>query len=250
MRNVRFFAIAALLGIAVSILVAGRSVAADEPKLSQQEIEKIVREYLLREPEVLAEALRRLQERQSAAAALKAKQAIHDQQQALLSDQASPVEGNAQGKVTIVEFFDYRCVHCRRVASTIDQIMRSNASVRVVYKNFPVLGEPSVLAARAAVAAQQQGGWPKLHRAMLSFEGDFTTETILALGASVGLDSAKLKTDMMSPATNEALQANLTLAAALGVDVTPTFVIGERVIRGALSAEAFQALVDEEAGKR
>ena len=232
------------------MLVAGRAVAADEPKLSQQEIEKIVREYLLREPEVLAEALRRLQERQSAAAALKAKQAIHDQQQALLSDQASPVEGNAQGKVTIVEFFDYRCVHCRRVASTIDQIMRSNASVRVVYKNFPVLGEPSVLAARAAVAAQQQGGWPKLHRAMLSFEGDFTTETILALGASVGLDSAKLKTDMMSPATNEALQANLTLAATLGVDVTPTFVIGDRVIRGALSAEGFQAVLDEEAGKR
>ena len=250
MRNVRLFAIAALLGIAVSMLVAGRAVAADEPKLSQQEIEKIVRDYLLREPEVLAEALRRLQQRQSAAAALKAKQAIHDHQQALLSDQASPVEGNAQGKLTIVEFFDYRCVHCRRVASTIDQIMRSNASVRVVYKNFPVLGEPSVLAARAAVAAQQQGGWPKLHRAMLAFEGDFTTETILALGASVGLDSARLKTDMMSPATNEALQANLTLAAALGVDVTPTFVIGDRVIRGALSAEGFQALLDEEAAKQ
>jgi predicted DsbA family dithiol-disulfide isomerase len=113
-----------------------------------------------------------------------------------------------------------------------------------------VLGEPSVLAARAAVAAQQQGGWPKLHRAMLAYEGDFTTETLLALGTSVGLDSGKLKTDMMSPATDKALQANLTLAAALGVDVTPTFVIGERVIKGALSAEAFQALVNEEAGKR
>jgi protein-disulfide isomerase len=184
------------------------------------------------------------------ASAQKAKQAIRDNQQALLSDQGSPVEGNAQGKVTIVEFFDYRCVHCRRVASTLDQLVRSNASVRVVYKNFPVLGEPSVLAARAAVAAQQQGGWPKLHRAMLAYEGDFTTESLLALGTSVGLDSAKLKTDMMSPATDKALQANLTLAAALGVDVTPTFVIGERVIRGALSPEAFQALVEEEAGKR
>ena len=223
---------------------------ADEPKLTQQEIEKIVHDYLLREPEVLAEALRSLQQRQSSAAAQRAKQAIRDHQQALLSDQGSPVEGNAQGKVTIVEFFDYRCVHCRRVASTIDNLMRSNASVRVIYKNFPVLGEPSVLAARAAVAAQQQGGWPKLHRAMLAYEGDFTTETLLKLGTSVGLDSGKLKTDMMSPATDKALQANLTLAAALGVDVTPTFVIGERVIRGALSAEAFQALVDEEAGKR
>jgi predicted DsbA family dithiol-disulfide isomerase len=85
---------------------------------------------------------------------------------------------------------------------------------------------------------------------MLAYEGDFTTESLLALGTSVGLDSAKLKTDMMSPATDKALQANLTLAAALGVDVTPTFVIGERVIRGALSPEAFQALVEEEAGKR
>ena len=250
MRPIRLVAGALVLGVAVSILAAGPSVGADEPKLSQQEIEKIVHDYLLREPEVLAEAFRLLQQRQSAAAALKAKQAIRDHQQALLSDPASPIEGNAQGKVTIVEFFDYRCVHCRRVAPTIDQLMRSNASVRVVYKNFPVLGEPSVLAARAAVAAQQQGGWPKLHRAMLAFEGDFTSDSILALGASVGLDSAKLKTDMMSPATDRALQANLTLAAALGVDVTPAFVIGERVIRGALSAEAFQAILDEEAGKR
>ena len=250
MRNVRLVTLALVLGIVASALVARPVVGADEPKLTQQEIEKIVHDYLLREPEVLAEALRLLQQRQSSAAAQKAKQAIRDHQQALLSDQSSPVEGNAQGKVTIVEFFDYRCVHCRRVASTIDNLMRSNASVRVIYKNFPVLGEPSVLAARAAVAAQQQGGWPKLHRAKLAYEGDFTTETLLALGTSVGLDSGKLKTDMMSPATDKALQANLTLAAALGVDVTPTFVIGERVIRGALSAEAFQALVDEEAGKR
>jgi protein-disulfide isomerase len=250
MRTIRLVALVLIAGIAASVLVAWPVAGADEPKLTQQEIEKIVRDYLLREPEVLAEAMRRLQQRQSVASAQKAKQAIRDNQQALLSDQGSPVEGNAQGKVTIVEFFDYRCVHCRRVASTLDQLVRSNASVRVVYKNFPVLGEPSVLAARAAVAAQQQGGWPKLHRAMLAYEGDFTTESLLALGTSVGLDSAKLKTDMMSSATDKALQANLTLAAALGVDVTPTFVIGERVIRGALSPEAFQALVEEEAGKR
>jgi len=122
--------------------------------------------------------------------------------------------------------------------------------VRVIYKNFPVLGEPSVLAARAAVAAQQQGGWPKLHRAMLAFNDDFTLDALLALASSVGLDSAKLKTDMMSSETDRALQANLTLAAALGLDATPSFVIGDRVIRGALSADAFQTLVDEEAGKR
>jgi protein-disulfide isomerase len=250
MQSVRLLALAVLVGLVGSVFAAARPVGADDAKPSQQEIEKIVRDYLLREPEVLAEAFRRLQQRQSASAAMKSKQAIHDHRAALFADQASPVEGNTQGKVTIVEFFDYRCVHCRHVASTIDQIMSSNASVRVVYKNFPVLGEPSVIAARAAVAAQQQGGWQKLHRAMLAFDGDFTPEAILALGASVGLDSAKLKTDMMSPQTDRALQANLTLAAALGLDATPSFVIGDRVIRGALSAEAFQALVDEEAGKR
>jgi protein-disulfide isomerase len=248
MWNLRVLAVTIVFALAVAVPFTGR-VLADEPKLSQQEIEKIVRDYLLREPEVLAEAFRRLQQRQTAAATTKAKQAIRDNQQALLSDQASPVEGNVQGKVTIVEFFDYRCVHCRHVAPTIDRIVSSNTSVRVVYKNFPVLGEPSVLAARGAVAAQQQGGWLKLHRAMLAFEGDFTIESILALGASVGLDSAKLKTDMMSPATDKALQANMTLAAALGLDATPSFVIGDRVIRGALSPEAFQALVDEEAAK-
>ena len=245
----RFLAVAVLLALAVSIPVLGCALAADEPKLSQQEIEKIVHDYLLKNPEVLAEAFRVLQQRQSAAAATKAKQAIQDNRQALLADQASPVEGNAQGKVTIVEFFDYRCVHCRHVAPTIDHIVSSNASVRVVYKNFPVLGEPSVLAARAAVAAQQQGAWPKLHRAMLAYQGEFTVDSIMALGTSVGLDSTRLKTDMMSPATDKALQANMTLAAALGLDATPSFVIGDRVIRGALSPEAFQALVDEEAAK-
>jgi len=250
MRNLRLIPLALLLAFVASILPAAFVVAADEPTLTQQEIEKIVHDYLLREPEVLAEAFKRLQQRQSAAAAQKAKQAIRDNQQALLSDQGSPVEGNAQAKVTIVEFFDYRCVHCRRVASTIDQLVRANSSVRVVYKNFPVLGEPSVLAARAAVAAQRQGGWPKLHRAMLAHEGDFTTDALLALGTSVGLDSAKLKTDMMSPETDKALQSNLMLAAALGVDVTPTFVIGDRIIRGALAPDAFQALVEEEANKR
>ncbi|PYN85157.1 MAG: hypothetical protein DMD87_24550 [Candidatus Rokuibacteriota bacterium] len=250
MRSVRLLVIAGLVGLAAAVLVAGHTVAADEAKLTQQEIEKIVRDYLLREPEVLAEAFRRLQQRQSASAATRSKQAIHDHRQALFADQTSPVEGNAQGKVTIVEFFDYRCVHCRHVAPTIDQIVSSNTSVRVVYKNFPVLGEPSVLAARAAVAAQQQGGWQKLHRAMLAFDGDFTVEALLALGTSVGLDSVKLKTDMMSLETDRALQANLALAAALGLDATPSFVIGDRVIRGALAPEAFQALVDEEAGKR
>jgi len=250
MHLLRSRAVAALLGLILSALAAISTVGAQEPRPSKEEIEKIVRDYLLENPEVLAEAFKRLQQRQSASAATRSKQAIHDHRQALFADQASPVEGNAQGRVTIVEFFDYRCVHCRNVASTIDQLVRSNASVRVVYKNFPVLGEPSVLAARAAVAAQQQGGWPKLHRAMLAFNGDFTLDTLLALGSSVGLDSAKLKTDMMSPETDRALQANLTLAAALGLDATPSFVIGDRVIRGALSADAFQALVDEEAGKR
>src|SRR4029450_9603180 len=108
----------------------------------------------------------------------------------------------------------------------LDRLVSGNASVRVIYKNFPVLGEPSVLAARAAVAAQQQGGGPKLHRALLAYEGDFTTDSLAALGASVGLAAAKLKTDMMSPATDKSLQANLALAAALGLDATPSFVVG------------------------
>jgi len=250
MHCLRSRTIPVLFGLAFSALAVVSTVGAQEQKLSQEEIERIVRDYLLREPEVLAEAFKRLQQRQSASAAMRSKQAIHDHRQALFGDQASPVEGNTQAKVTIVEFFDYRCVHCRSVASTIDHIVSSNTSVRVVYKNFPVLGEPSVLAARAAVAAQQQGGWPKLHRAMLAFNGDFTLDSLLTLGSSVGLDSAKLKTDMMSPETDRALQANLTLAAALGLDATPSFVIGDRVIRGALSADAFQALIDEEAGKR
>jgi len=248
MLSPRPLAVVAVLALVLSGLVA--AVAADDKALTQQEIEKIVHDYLLREPEVLAEAFGRLQQRKSAAAAIKAKQAVRDHQQALFSDPASPVEGNPQGTVAIVEFFDYRCVHCRHVAATIDRLVSSNASVRVIYKNFPVLGEPSVVAARAAVAAQQQGGWAKLHRAMLAFEGDFTVENVLTIGKSVGLDAARLKTDMMSPETQKSLRDNMTLAAALGLDATPSFVIGDRVIRGALAPDAFQAIIDEEGRKQ
>ena len=248
MLSARSLAVAACLATVLSGLVAAG--AADEKALTQQEIEKIVRDYLLREPEVLAEALGQLQQRRSAAAAIKVKQVVRDHQQALFSDPTSPVEGNAQGTIAIVEFFDYRCVHCRHVAATIDRLVTSNASMRVIYKNFPVLGEPSVLAARAAVAAQQQGGWAKLHRAMLAFQGDFTVENILTMGKSVGLDADRLKTDMMSPATQKSLRENMTLATALGLDATPSFVIGDRVIRGALSPEAFQAIIGEEGGKQ
>jgi len=210
MWNRRLLAVVVLLALIGSLPVLGRALAADEPKLTKQEIEKIVHDYLVNNPEVLAEAIRVLQQRQSVAAAQKAKQAIQENRQALLADQSSPVEGNPQGKVTIVEFFDYRCPHCRHVAPALDQLVNSNTSVRVVYKNFPVLGEPSVLAARAAVAAQQQGGWLKLHRAMLAYQGEFTVDNLLALGTSVGLDPA---------------------------------------IRGAPAPEAFQALVEEETAK-
>jgi protein-disulfide isomerase len=184
----------------------------------------------LRQPEVLVEAMQVLQKQQYDQAEQTVKQT---QQQAtqfvkpLFHQANDPVIGNPNGKITIVEFFDYQCPHCVDMAPVLTAIVKANPDVRIIYKDFPVRGPMSEAAARAALAANMQGKYETLHHALLTANQPLTNDTIFVIAGKAGLDVNKLKTDMNSDTVNNQLQAINDLAQKLKLFGTPAFFIGQ-----------------------
>jgi protein-disulfide isomerase len=158
-------------------------------------------------------------------------------------DPASPVGGNPAGDVTMVEFFDYNCPYCRRVAAPMRETMAADPQLRVVYKEFPILGPNSVIVAKAALAAHRQGRYIAFHDALMQVRGAADEAGALRIAAEIGLDLERLKADMADPIIQSAIDRNLRLAQALRIAGTPGFVIGEQILRGATDAATLQSLV-------
>jgi protein-disulfide isomerase len=229
------------------VLVASAPAGAEQAKavdLPVEQIEKIVREYLLREPEVVYDALEELQRRQAEAAAVRQRAAIAQNQGELMNDHASPVGGNPDGDVTLVEFFDYRCAYCRRVVSSMRALLDEDRGLRVVFKELPVLGPDSVRAARAALASRNQDGYVPFHFALMTAD-DLSLAGIRAAAETVGLDPDQLEADMAAPEVMATIEANYALANELGIEGTPAFVIGEQLIPGAVDKARLEQLIDE-----
>jgi protein-disulfide isomerase len=205
--------------------------------------EQRVREYLLKNPEIIMEALQTLQGRQRAAEAENVKRTIVERSEEILNDRAAPVGGNPSGDVTLVEFFDYNCPYCRRVAPTVVDLEEADHDLRIVYKEFPILGPGSQFAARAALASWKQGKYAPFHNALMQATEQVTEETVMEVARTVGLDTEQLKADMQDSAIQEAIARNLQLANALGVTGTPSFVIGDRVVPGAADLGTLQGLI-------
>ena len=230
---------------AITLAAAAPATRAEQPAdLSVQQIEKIVREYLLREPEIIYQALEELQRRQAEAEAARQQAAIAENRSELLKDPASPVGGNPDGDVTLVEFFDYRCAYCRRVVSSMRALLDEDRDLRVVFKELPVLGPDSERAARAALASRRQGGYVPFHFALMAAE-DLSLQGIRAAAEAVGLDPDRLEADMSAPEVNAAIQANYALANELGIEGTPAFVIGTQLIPGAVDKARLEQLIRE-----
>jgi protein-disulfide isomerase len=222
--------------------------AQDAPPISSKTaeldpFEHRVREYLLENPEVIMEALQILQERQRAAEAEGLKRTIAERSDEILNDPAAPVGGNPAGDVTLVEFFDYNCPYCRRVAPTMAELEEADPDLRVVYKEFPILGPGSQFAARAALASRRQGKYVPFHNALMQATEQVTEETVMGIAREVGLDTDQLRADMQDPAIGEAIARNLQLANALGITGTPSFVIGQEVVPGAVDLRTLQSLI-------
>lgn len=246
-----------LLALAQAPLSAQTPPAAPTPELDPQMAELLnqqlstyvdqrIREYILQNPEIVVEAIQLYQAKQRDAEREQAKLAIQAQKEALQNDPDSPVAGNPDGDVTVVEFFDYNCPYCRRVTPVLNELKQQDANVRIVFKEFPVLGPASVVAAKAALAAQMQGKYLPFHEAMMEAEGRLEEAQIMDLAAQVGLDLDKLKQDMQSPEIDAMLERNRALADTLRVTGTPSFVVGDEFVGGATDLANLQALVAQE----
>ncbi|MCC5014125.1 MULTISPECIES: DsbA family protein [unclassified Legionella] len=224
-------------------------------------IEKVVHDYLVNNPEVLIEASQALQQKQQQTMQQQAQAAIKDNASQLFNDSMA-VAGNPKGNVTLVEFFDYQCIHCKKMASVLSDLVKKDNNLRIVYKEFPIFGKSSELASRAALAAGMQGKYQAMHDALLKQEKRLNEELILSTAKSLGLNMAKLKTDMNSKAVTDALNANRELAEKLRLMGTPAFIVAATpagkfkegsapsFIPGAAGEEALQELIKKAASNQ
>jgi len=204
---------------------------------------RIVREYILANPEVLVEAMQELERKQEAERSNVAGKAIKTYEGELYRDAESPVGGNPNGNVTIVEFNDYQCPYCKRAYTTVTAVTKADGNVKIIYKDLPILGEASKIAALAALAARNQNKHGEMHAALMTNNARLDRAKILEIAASVGLDVAKLETDMQDPKLQRLIDRNMAVASALGVRGTPAFVIGQHFVPGAIDAEALRQLI-------
>ena len=214
-----------------------------ERPVELDEFEQRVRDFLLEHPEVIMEAVQLLQERQRAAEAEGLKRTIAARRDEIFNDPSAPVGGNPSGDITVVEFFDYNCPYCRRVAPTLTEVEEADTNLRIVYKEFPILGPGSRFAARAALAAQKQGTYVPFHIALMGAQEQLSEANVMAVATAVGLDTERLRQDMDDPAIEDAIGRNLELAEVLGITGTPSFVIGEQIVPGAIDRRTLERLI-------
>ncbi len=212
---------------------------------SRDEIEQIVYEYLLEHPEVILEAVSVLEQRQAAEEAERQSQALASLSEDIFGGDSTMVAGNPDGDVTIVEFFDYRCSYCKRVAPAVMALVEEDAGIRLGMKEFPILSEDSMYAARAALAAEEQGLYWEMHVALMDHRGEYTQDVVVAIANSVGLDSERMLADMTSPEIDAIIAKNYELAQLLGISGTPAFVIGDTVVPGAIDIDTMRDLIAE-----
>jgi protein-disulfide isomerase len=212
------------------------------------EIERIIRDYLIKNPEVLQEAIAELEKRQAKAEAEKHKTAVKDNAELLFNSPRHVVVGNPQGDVTFVEFFDYNCGYCKRALADMMELMKADPKLKVVLKEFPVLGPGSVEAARVAVAVRMQDKSGKkyldFHQRLLTGRGQVDKARALAAAKEAGLDVARIERDIAGDEVRQSLEESFKLAEKLGLNGTPSYVIGNEVVIGAVGLPALREKVN------
>ena len=212
--------------------------------IQRGDIEVIVRDYLLKHPEVLEEAMAELSKRQSAAEAEKHEAGVAKNAEAIFKSPRGVTVGPKDGDVTMVEFFDYNCGYCKRAMNDMMELMKSDPKLKVVLKEFPVLGPGSVEAAQVGVAVRMQDASGKkyldFHQKLLNGKGQADKARAMAAAKDAGLDMARLEKDLASPEVRATLEENFKLAEAMGMNGTPSYVIGKQVVIGAVGVETLK----------
>ncbi len=221
----------------------GVSAAEVVSSMSKDEFERRVHDYLLAHPEVVAEAINRLEARQREQEAATSQAALKSRVDEVFHDPNSPIGGNLKGDATLVEFFDYNCPYCKQMALVMIEAEKADSRLRVVYKEFPILGPSSLFAAKAALAAERQGKYVAFHRALYQVRGPVDEGKTLEVAKTVGLDVNRLKADMQDPKIRAQLDKNIELARVLNITGTPGFAVGEKVFTGATDLKSLQTMI-------
>jgi len=212
---------------------------------SDEAIQKTIHDYILAHPEVVIQSLRIAKEREEERLSELAKSKIGLFRKDLVEDVDAPVLGNPAGDVTLVEFFDYRCAYCRQVEPFLATLIKTDPGVRIVEKEFPILGPASVYAARVALAANKQGKHKQFHDAVMAKKPNIDEATILKLAEEAGLDIERLKVDMNNSEVDAEIKRNNEIAKALRLNGTPAFIVGTELVPGATDLETLRALLDD-----
>ncbi len=242
----RILSAALALGLATAPALAEGFGSDDMSDAERQAFRDEVRAYLLDNPEVIFEAVAVLEARQAAQQVANDAMLVSVNAEALFDDGASFVAGNPDGDVTFVEFIDYRCGYCKRAYAELQELVELDGNIRVVYKEFPILGAESLLAARFAVSALQVAGgeaYEKLHDSLMTMRGNVTNESLTALATSLGLDATAIFNGMEDPMVDRILTGNHALAERMQISATPSFVVGDQILRGYMQLDAMQSLV-------
>ena len=209
--------------------------------MTEDQVKKLALDAILENPEIIMQAVAILQQREKDRAASGA----NTVRLQLESDPNAPNLGNPEGDVTVVEFFDYNCPYCRSAGETMQALLAADANVRVIYREWPILGDDSVIAARAALAAREQGKYEAFHWALMNGEGRVTEAVIFKVARDLGMDIAQLEADMVSPAVQAHIALSNALAQQLGFTGTPAFIVGDKTAPGMLSFDEITILVAE-----
>ncbi len=205
----------------------------------------IIRQYLLENPEVVRDAMQELERKQQEAEDSARTDTLKTMAAEIFRSKDDLIGGNPNGKVTMVEFFDYNCGYCKRAFPDVMKMVDSDKDLKLVMKEFPILGPGSVYAARAALASRKQGKYWEYHMALMAHEGRIDEAVADQIAEAAGLDVKKLKADMEADEVNQVITRNMQLADSLKIQGTPAFIIDETVIPGAVGYEALAAVVKQ-----
>jgi protein-disulfide isomerase len=231
----------------VYCLVAAAAPALADPLTpdQQKQVQGIIHDYLVAHPEVLMDAIKAAADKDKADKVAHTEETIRSHHSELYNDPDSQIGGNPKGDATVVEFFDYRCPYCKQMQPLIEGLLKTDRNLRIVYKEFPILGDASTYASKMALAARMQGKYDVFHRVMMDTKGTIDDKVVDRVAAAVGIDVAKAKAAMGAPTIEAIIKKDYALADALDINGTPSFIIAGKLYPGALSlAELKKAIAD------
>lgn len=241
-----------------ALLIAGAAIPAHAFDLTQMTdadrtaFRAEVRSYLMDNPEVILEAYQVYEQRQAAAQAAVEEQMLAAYAGQIFNDPNSWVGGNPDGDIVLVEFMDYRCGYCRKAHDEVKQLLETDGNIRFIVKEFPILGDQSVLASRYAIASRMVGGdeaYAKVHDTLMTLKGNVSEKALVRMADKLGLDGEAILAKINDPQVNQIIGANHQLASALQITGTPTFVLGDELLRGYVPLADMMDLVAEARGE-